>query len=229
MTEEVLNVLAKIRGLRLISRTSSFAFKGKDTPLPEIAKQLGVRHILEGSVRRDGEDIVITAQLIDVTTDTHLWSKTFERKVENVFAVQGQIARAIANALDVELAASASSSGAPTTNMDAYRLYLEARELFRLRRKLEDLTNSVALYKRAIKLDPEFAEAYTGLALSYSAIVVTNPAEIERLAPLSRAAAETAIKIKPSLAQPHAILGTLARIQFDWEGIACTLVQGAIA
>ena len=129
LTEEILNILAQVRGIKVISRTSSFAFKGKDVPLPEIAKRLGVRHILEGSVRRNGNDIRITAQLIDVSTDVHVWSKVFERKLADVFAVQDDIARAIARALNTEISVSAGLSGAPTKNMEAYRLYLKAQEL----------------------------------------------------------------------------------------------------
>ena len=93
LTEETLNVLTLVAGLKVISRTSSETFKGKDTPLPEIAKTLGVRYILEGSVRRDGDKVRVTAQLIDVPTDTHVWSKTFEPKLEQVFVVQNEIAR----------------------------------------------------------------------------------------------------------------------------------------
>ena len=88
-------MLAKIGDLKVISRTSSFAFKGKDTPLPEIAKQLGVRHILEGSVRTEGGNLRVTAQLIDVANDTHLWTETYERKIENIFALQDEIANAM--------------------------------------------------------------------------------------------------------------------------------------
>ena len=144
-------------------------------------------------------------------------SETFERKAENAFSVQDQIARAIANALDVEISASASSRGAPTANMEAYRLFLEGRELFRLRRRLEDLMGSVALYKRAIKLDPKFAEAHAALALSYSAAMVTDFSAYKHFRELSRTEAETAIKLNPSLAQPHALLAGFARSEFDWE------------
>ena len=114
LTEELLNLLAKFGDLKVISRTSSFAFKGTNTPLPEIAKQLGVRHILEGSVRAEGDDLRVTAQLIDVSTDTHLWSETYERKIEHVFTLQDEIARDIAGALKVEVTLAAGGR-TPTT------------------------------------------------------------------------------------------------------------------
>jgi TolB-like protein len=217
LTEEVLNVVAQMRELNVISRTSASAFKGKATPLPEIARQLGVRHILEGSVRRDGEDIRVTAQLIDVSSDTHLWSETFDRDVDNVFALQEQIAGAIANALDVEISLTAAARRPLTANLDAYRLFLEGRERFRLRRTPQDLMDSVALYKRAIELDPKFAEAYSALALTYNALVTTFPLKLAEIAPLEQAAAEVAIQLKPSLAHPHAVLADLAKSQLKWE------------
>jgi TolB-like protein len=216
LTEELLNVLAQIRGLSVISRTSSFAFKAKDTPLPEIAEQLGVRHILEGSVRRDGASVRVTAQLIDVSTDTHLWTETYERQIESVFALQTEIARAIANALDVEIA-TAFPHNAPTPDMDAYRSYLEARELFRLRRSDKDLEDSEALYRRAVERDPNFALAYSELGLTYSAIIIRHPSKLDSLTPLVESAAQSAIRLRPDLAQPHAALAGLYRHRLDWE------------
>jgi TolB-like protein len=121
LTEELLNLLAKIGDLKVISRTSSFAFKGKGTPLPEIAKQLGVRHILEGSVRAQGDELRVTAQLIDVSTDTHLWTETYDRKIENVFALQDEIARDIASALNIEMTVTTAGADAPTQNLVANR------------------------------------------------------------------------------------------------------------
>jgi len=222
LTEEILNALAQIRGIRVISRTSSFAFKGRQTPLPEIAKQLAVRHVLEGSVRRDGKNVRVTAQLIDVQSDAHMWSQTFERKTEDVFVVQDEITRAIANALDVELEFSSDPGGAPTESIEAYRSFLEGRELFRLRRGRQDIVNSIALYKRAIALDAKFAEAYSALAQSYNALITRGTLELKTLGPLVEEAAATAIKLKPTLAQPYAALSTLKRFQLDWEGALTT-------
>ena len=216
LTEEVLNILGRIHGLRVISRTSSFAFKGKDTPLPEIAKQLGVRHILEGSVRRDGDTIRITAQLIDVTSDTHLWSQTFERKAENVFAAQDEISRAVGLALNVELSVSDGGHGAPTQNMEAYRLFLKAREEFVELTRASALS-SIELYKRAIALDPKFAEAYAHLAMVYASIGGLDPTLSRAFALKARESATAALKLNPNLATAYAALSGLARFQLDWE------------
>jgi TolB-like protein len=216
LTEELLNLLAKIGDLKVISRTSSFAFKGQNTPLPEIAKQLGVRHILEGSVRAKDDDLRVTAQLIDVATDTHLWSETYERKMDDVFALQDEIARDIANALDIELAVVDAPNSAPTSDLAAYRLHLEARELWRSR-KAKEAVKSVELYRQAIARDPNFAEAYAGLALSLSVVLSGDTPNAERYIGPMREAAEKAIALKPSLAQPHAVRSLVARYDLDWE------------
>jgi adenylate cyclase len=215
LTEEILNVLAQIRGLKVTSRTSAFTFKGRNVPLREVAKQLGVRHILEGSVRRAGEDVRITAQLIDVTKDVHLWSKTFERKMANIFAVQDEISTAIASALDVELTFSASAREAPTKNIEAYRLFLQARERFRQRGEVTNF-ESIDLYKRAIALDPKFAEAHAGLAASYTSEGSKSQPSFAEFGPLATQSARAALKLKPTLAQPYAVLGSIACDRLEW-------------
>lgn len=162
MAEEILNVLAKIDGLTVAARTSSFAFKGQETlGIPAIARELGVRHVLEGSVRKSGDAIRITAQLIDSASDAHLWSETFDRKLtaENVFAIQDEIAAAIVTALRERLGAEvgdAAPVAVQTHNVDAYGLYLKARALFQARR---DLGQADALLADALKIDPAFADA----------------------------------------------------------------------
>ena len=215
LTEEILNVLAQLPDLKVISRTSSFSFKGRTVPLPDIARQLGVRHVLEGSVRGAGGRVRITAQLIDVSTDVHLWSQTYDRKVEDLFAVQDEIARAIASALHLELDMSAVPRDAPTANVEAYRLFLKARELFR-RRGEHDLPESIELYKKAIQLDPDFAEAYAGLAASYTSEGSTDAKKFGAFESRAVAAAKQALKLKPALAQPYAVLGSIACDRLNW-------------
>jgi adenylate cyclase len=216
LTEEILNLLAQIPDLKVISRTSSFAFKGKSVALPEVARQLGVRHVLEGSVRRANDQVRITAQLIDVATDAHLWSKTYDRKVEDIFLVQDEIARAIASALKVEIGIAAAERDAPTKNIEAYRLFLKARELFR-ERGTETVLESMELYKRAIALDGDFAEAHAGLAASYTSEGSRTAKKFATYAPLATSAAERAIALKDSLAQPYAVLGSIACDRLRWS------------
>jgi TolB-like protein len=216
LTEEILNLLAQRRDLKVISRTSSFAFKGKNVPLPEVAKQLGVRHVLEGSVRRSEDGVRITAQLIDVTTDVHLWSKTYDRKIENIFAVQDEIATAIAAAMNLQIDLAAPPRDAPTKSIEAYRMFLEARALFRDRGEAA-VAQSIDLFQRATKLDPAFAQAYAGLAASYPTEGSRNPKKFADYAPLARRAAETAIELDPNLAQPHAVLGSMACDRLQWS------------
>lgn len=169
MSEEILNVLAKADGLTVASRTSSFQFKSRDIGIPEIAKELNVRHILEGSVRKAGAAIRITAQLIDAQTDAHIWSDTFDRPLtaENIFAIQDEIAGAIVDALRERLDANlgeAAPAPVRTGDVDAYELYLKGRALFQSRRSLNEAD---ILLEQAVKIDPRFADALAIRAAIY--------------------------------------------------------------
>ena len=162
MSEEILNVLAKVKGLHVASRTSSFQFKGREIGVPEIAKQLKVRHVVEGSVRKAGETLRITAQLIDTQSDRHLWSETFDRPLtaDNIFAIQDEIARAIAKALNQTMGGGipVEVTVAPATdNLTAYDLFLQARPLFLARADLDKAEN---LLIRAVEQDPNYANAW---------------------------------------------------------------------
>lgn len=214
LTEELLNLLAQLPELKVISRTSSFSFKGRNTPLPEIAKALGVRHVLEGSVRRSGNDVRITAQLIDVSRDVHLWSRTYDRKIDSIFAVQDEIANAIASALDVELSL-VEPRDAPTKNMEAYRLFLQGREAFR-KRDGSAVRESMQLFRRAIALDKNFAEAHAGLALAYTSEGSRSGANFSDYGAKAAESARTAMKLNPKLSQPAAVLGSLACDRLQW-------------
>jgi len=162
MAEEILNSLARVKGLKVASRTSSFQFRGAAQSVPAIADSLGVRHILEGSVRKAGDTIRVTAQLIDAETDAHLWSETFDRRLsaENIFAIQSEIAAAILSALKprigVEIAQSAPKPSVRTSDVGAYELFLKARALYQSRR---DLGEADHLLEQALALDPEYADA----------------------------------------------------------------------
>jgi len=209
LSEELLNLLVRVDDLHVASRTSSFAYRGSTLGIPEISKALRVGHVLEGSVRKDGDRIRITAQLIEADTDRHLWSENFDREFVDIFAIQDEIANAIVQALTGKLGVGAEraiSVDVATENFDAYEMYLTARELFL---KRAELTESIRLYRAAIELDPSFIRAWEGLA---AAEVVGNDWIRDGIDhnPLAKEAAETALSLDPELSMPLAVLGMIA-------------------
>ncbi|MGB0346886.1 MAG: tetratricopeptide repeat protein, partial [Balneolaceae bacterium] len=169
LSEELLNGLAKIEGMQVAARTSSFSFKGKNEDLRMVAEQLGVKHILEGSVRKDGDQIRITAQLIQADNGFHLWSETYDRELESIFAIQEEISRQVIQELKVRLLPEENVVLAfrPTEDIEAYNAFLEATQL-ESSRQPEDLEAAIVKYKQAINLDPSFALAHARLAKAYS-------------------------------------------------------------
>jgi TolB-like protein len=166
LTEEMIELLGQVPDLRVPARTSSFYFKGKDETIANIAQQLKVAHVLEGSVRKAGKRLRITAQLIRADNGYHLWSQAYDREDTDVFAVQDDIAKAVVSALQVKLAAGAEETGSRgTTNTEAYSQYLLGRQFYR-RGGLENFRHAVEAYNKAIALDPNYAAAYVGLALA---------------------------------------------------------------
>src|SRR5256886_2375072 len=164
ISEELLNLLAKIPQLQVTARTSSFAFKGKETGIPEIARTLHVAHVLEGSVRKAGNSVRITAQLIKAGTDTHLWSQTYDRKLDDIFAIQDEIAADVVKQLKITLLGAAPK--ARTTDPEAYALYLQAVQLGR-QFTAEAFQQSDALYRKVLAIDPRYAPAWYGLARNF--------------------------------------------------------------
>jgi tetratricopeptide (TPR) repeat protein len=207
--------LVRIEGLKVASRTTSWGFKGQESlGIPFIAEKMNVRHVLEGSVRKSGETVRITAQLIDADTDQHLWSETYDRTLtaESVFEVQDDIAQAIVAQLGIIMEGDAvvPSHGADTKNIDAYELYLEAWQLFVDRRSL---LRAIGLFEQAVAADPSFARAWAGLAAIYN--IAPGWGIADRDYPmLAREAAETAIRLDPDLSLPYAVLA-LGNSQ-DW-------------
>jgi TolB-like protein/tetratricopeptide (TPR) repeat protein len=190
ISEELLNVLARIEGLRVPSRTSSFAFQGTGTPVSEIGKALNVAHVLEGSVRKAGTTLRITAQLIDTRTDAHLWSQTYDRPLtaQNLFAVQDEIAAAVVQALSDRLQfVFADGATSRTSSVEAYQVYLRARDAMN-ERTTGSLDSAARLYAEVIALDPAFAPAYSGLADTFlfmrSYGDMTRSEAVERATPL---------------------------------------------
>jgi adenylate cyclase len=205
ISEELLNVLVKVPELGVASRTSSFAYKGKEMGAAQIARELKVSYILEGSVRKAGDKVRITAQLIDAVHDRHLWSETYDRELTDIFAIQDEIANAIVAALRGSLetakAAPALKVKADTENMQAYELYLKARENFIARR---DLSKTADMFERVVALDPKFARGWEGLA----AVASVAPSWGERdrdYQSLAMKAADRALELDPSLSMPWAV------------------------
>jgi TolB-like protein/tetratricopeptide (TPR) repeat protein len=214
MAEEILNVLAKVKGLQVASRTSSFAFKDQeDLGIPAIARQLGVRHVLEGGVRRAGGTIRITAQLIDADVDRHLWSETFDRPLtaENVFAIQDEIAKAIVAALVAALPASgvgAVGEAATTTNLGAYDNYLQARALVRSRR---ELLLADQLLEKSLQQDAKYAPAWELRAALQPLLgeYTDTPLTVEELDRLGTEYADRALSLAPDSALALALKANL--------------------
>jgi adenylate cyclase len=216
ISEELLNLLVRVDGLKVASRTSSFTYKGSNQSLAEIASELKVDHVLEGSVRKADNRIRITAQLIDAKTDRHLWSESFDRELVDIFAIQDEIANAIVAALSAELGilqdTPAISVDTVTENLDAYELYLKARGFFLARQQLEE---SIALYERAVELDPDFARAWEGLAAVY-AVVESWGFTGRDWDSLATQAAERALELDPGLSTPWAVVGQIAQNNGDF-------------
>jgi TolB-like protein len=217
MTEELLNVLAKVPQLKVVARTSVFQFKDKGGDIREIGRKLGVTNIVEGSVRREGQEVRITAQLVRVADGFHLWSETYDRKLESVFAVQEQIARRIADALKLSLGVSAPIAARAPIDPEAYDEYLKSRALLRQR---HDLPAAIAHFKNAVAKAPEFAAAWSSLSLTYEVSFwyikqMTPAAQAEFLAG-EKAAAERAAALEPDAAPTEHALGNLARAQFHY-------------
>ena len=209
LSEELLNLLVRVDDLHVASRTSAFAYRGSTLSIPEIASALRVGHILEGSVRKDGDRIRITAQLIEADTDRHLWSENFDRELVDIFAIQDEIANAIVRELTGKLGVGAEraiSVEAVTENLDAYEMYLTARELFL---KRTELPESIRLFRAAIELDPSFARAWEGLAAVEAVGNDWIPDGIDH-DPLAKEAAEKALSLDPNLSMPLAVLGSVA-------------------
>jgi TolB-like protein/tetratricopeptide (TPR) repeat protein len=208
MAEEIINALVHLDGLRVIARTSSFAFKDRKADVREIGKALGVRSLLEGSVRKAGDRLRITAQLIDVRDGSHLWSERYDRRLEDVFAIQDEIALAIVENLEVRLLGGdrATVTKRHTDNLEANNAYMEG--LFEWNKMSpESLSRCQELYRRAIDLDPKFAPAYARLADSFTSVtwwLDQQPAEALREA---IRLAERALVIDPELALAHGVLG----------------------
>ncbi len=216
LAEELLNDLAKIPGLRVAARTSSFQFKGKNEDLRTVGEKLNVGAILEGSVRKQGSRVRITAQLIKVGDGFHLWSETYDREMNDIFAVQDEIARSVAGSLKVALLGKKTAMpSAQGTNADAYNAYLQG-EYFLKRHGKENLEKSLGYYEQAIKQDPGYAPAWVGLAAARSDQADRGYLPVEEGYGKAREAAERALALDANLAEAHAAMGGI-KLSYDWD------------
>ena len=215
LSEELLNVLAQIKDLRVISRTSAFAFKGKDVDIPTIAAQLNVTHVLEGSVRKAGDDVRITAQLIEVSSDSHLWSDAYNRKLENVFEIQEEISKAIAAELQVTLGTSG-NTGRPTEDLEAWQLFLRGRHLYQ-NRGAAQVERAIELLKQAVELDSRFADAWANLAAANIVHGYDKEEGYEDSYRDGHQAALRAIDIDPDHGFAHGVLGLIHMGEHSWD------------
>jgi TolB-like protein/Tfp pilus assembly protein PilF len=219
MTEELINALAKVQGLRVPGRTSCFAFKGKTEAdiFRKVGEQLGVNAVLEGSVRKAGEKLRVTAQLINVSDGYHLWSKDYDGDINDIFNFQSNVAEQVVQALRVQLGAEAARalSKKPTENPEAHKFYLLGRYEF-TKYTQAGWNNAIRYYEQALKLDPEFALAYCGLADNYAymgSAVMPGKEANEKV----KEFAQKALKLDQELAEAHMSLGVALVAAYDWR------------
>ena len=208
--DEILTRLAKVADLKVISRTSTQHFKSVPENLPQIAKQLNVTNILEGSVQKAKDQVRVNVQLINALTDAHLWAEIYDRKLTDLFSVESDIAKTIADTLQAKLTGSESTamSNKPTENPEAYELYLKGR-FFWNKRTGQDLKTACDYFQQAIAIDPHYATAYAGLAESYILIPLFDAGSPQDYFPKAKAAAERAIELQETSAEAHTALGLL--------------------
>jgi len=217
VAEEILNALAKVKDLKVAGRTSSFYFKGRNEPLANIGSTLGVAHVLEGSVRKQGERLRISAKLLRISDGVQMWAETFDGTDADIFALQESIAQQVTTELKVALNAGAQGRlvDAGTNNPTAYALYLRATDVFN-RRESGEFLNAIKLLQEAVALDPNFARAYSRLATLY----YTVDAHVD-----AGRSVEQALRLDPKLAEPHAVLGAIENDQARYPQARVALEQ----
>jgi serine/threonine-protein kinase len=215
LAEEIINALTKVPGLRVMARTSSFYFRGKDLELREIAARLNAGHILEGSVRKAGDRIRVTAQLIKLPESYHLWSERYDRRMADVFEVQDEIAQAIVERLRVQLAGKELPVKRHTASPEAYSLYLKGRHWWS-QFTAENWRRAVECYESAIREDPGYALPHAGAAVAYAYLAVHGSARPRQVMEIAKKHAMRALQLDPDLAQAHNALG-FVRLFYDWD------------
>ena len=217
MAEEIINALTKIDGLRVVARTSTFQFKGQALDLREVGKKLAATTVLEGSVRKAGDRLRVSARLIQVSDGSHMWSDTYDRQVDDVFAIQDEVSQAIRDVLRVKLlpAADTASPARPTEDMEAYRLYLQGPHHFH--KHTEDgWAQAVDAFSRAIARDPSYAQPHVGLATTLWWTAFSGSTSPHEAYPKARRAALHALAIDESIGDAHSALAAV-KTQYDWD------------
>jgi TolB-like protein/Tfp pilus assembly protein PilF len=228
--DEILTRLSQVADLKVISRTSTQHFKSSPDNVPQIANQLGVAHVLEGSVQRVNDQVRVNVQLIKAATDAHLWAQTFDRKLTDIFAVESEIATTIAETLQARLTGSEKEmiTARPTSDTTAYELYLKGRVLW-AKRSGDNLPRAIAFFEQAIARDPNYALAYSGLAEAYAVLPLYSGTAASDAHAKAKAAAVKALQLDDKLAEAHAALGfLLSRDSLDLAG-SLSEFQRAIA
>ncbi|HET7778646.1 MAG TPA: hypothetical protein VFL07_08850, partial [Rudaea sp.] len=229
ISEEILNVLARMADLRVAARTSSFSFRAQEKEVPLIGRELNVRMVLEGSVRKQGDRVRVTAQLIDAANGYHVWSQTYDRDLKDIFAIQDEIAGAIANELKLKLDTphAGGAAVAETSDLVAYQLYLKAMGLWTARGE-QNMLQAEALFLAALKRDPNYAKAWAGLALTYAVLPEWSSRPLAETRPAGRDAAEHALALDRDLPEPYTALGYIAASDFRFA-TARAMFQRSIA
>jgi TolB-like protein/Tfp pilus assembly protein PilF len=213
ITEEILNALAQIPGLKVAARTSAFAFKGKDPDLRKVGEVLDVATVLEGSVQRSGDDVRITAQLIDARNGYHLWSEKYDRKLTSIFAVEDEISKAIADKLKVQLGGAHADAG-NTADPQAHELYLRGLSLLAARGT--GLRDAVAAFGRAVEIDPKYAQAWGALAESEQLLPAYTGGDVGTGMARAEAAAQRALGIEPDTASALVAMANVHVYRSEW-------------
>ncbi len=219
MAEEIINALAHIKDLRVVARTSAFSFKGRDEDIREIGRKLSVDSVLEGSVRKAGNRLRITAQLINVEDGYHLWSEKYDRDLEDIFAIQDEISLAIVENLKLKLLDWEKTTllKRPTDDPEAYNLYLKGL-YFAFKPNLEALQKALDYFREALDKDPAFASAHAGIAVVYGAMSSLDLASPKEMMPKSKAALQKALQLDENLAEAHALEAMIAYYyEWDWN------------
>jgi serine/threonine-protein kinase len=214
ITEELINALANVEGIRVSSRTSAFAFKGKDVGVRKIGEELHVASVLEGSVRREGGNVRVTAQLVNAADGYHLWSKTYDRELKSIFALEDELARSIAQALRHKLVRE-EAPHSQTASVETHDLYLRGRYFWN-KRNPEGLRKAAAYFEQAIDKDPQYALAWAGLADSTAIRFEYGEVRASEVIPKATQAALRALELDPGLAETHGILGLIHTYDYEW-------------
>ena len=216
MTEELIDALSKLPALKVAARSSVFALRQRNLTPRDVGKELGVTSVVEGTVRRSGDRLRISAQLVDASTGYSLWAESYDRDARDVFAIQDDISRAIVGALKVRLAGQqATLVEAPTENVEAHNLVLQGR-FFTLKRTGPDIRHAIALFSQAIALDSTYAQAYAGLSNAYTLLAAYAEVSAAEVYPRALAAARRALALDSTLGEAHTALG-MTEYRFGWN------------